>query len=374
MSFFTPALARRVAAGLVCLGATAAYSITPPAEAQTVGAKRSSSPEPGPSSAGLSSAGTGSTSRAFTFAAAGDLGANAATAASLAALDRSTSSFFLALGDLDYDQTSSDQAWCDYVKDRLPGKGAGFPFELLVGNHEEDGGTDGLITNFTDCLPDRLGSTIGPGSVYGAEYSFGYPAGDPLAQFIMIAPKLTVEGERHTYGPGSPHRAWLVRQIRRAREAGTRWIIVGAHYPCLTTGPRHGCDSGPAVFNLLLKKRVDVMLGGHNHMYERSKQLRLNKSDCTRVRPGIFDADCVVDNGADGVYQKGRGTVLVTAGSFGRTEVRADVDDSERRYFAKVGATTPGFAQFTVTRRRIRETFVRTSGTTLRDTFDILER
>ena len=365
---------RRVAAGLVCLTVTAACTTTPPEHARTAGAEQSSSPEPGSSSARLSSAGTGSRSRAFTFAAAGDLGANAATAASLAALDGSTSGFFLALGDLDYDQTSSDQAWCDYVKDRLPGKGAGFPFEVLVGNHEEDGGPDGRVTNFTACLPDRLGSTIGPGSVYGAEYSFGYPTGDPLAQFIMIAPKLTVKGERHTYGPGSPHRAWLVRQIRRARKAGTRWIIVGAHYPCLTTGPRHGCDSGPAVFNLLLKKRVDVMLGGHNHMYERSKQLRLNTSDCTRVRPGIFDADCVVDNGADGVYQEGRGTVLVTAGSFGRTEVRANAGDAERRYFAETGPTTSGFAQFTVTRRRIRETFVRTSGTSLRDTFDIVTR
>jgi len=52
-----------------------------------------------------------------------------------------------------------------------------------------------METNFTECLPDRLGSTVGPGSVYGAEYTFTYPTQAPLAKFIMISPRLTVDGE-----------------------------------------------------------------------------------------------------------------------------------------------------------------------------------
>jgi hypothetical protein len=63
----------------------------------------------------------------FTFAAAGDHGANATASASLAALDASPASFYLALGDLDYDETASDAAWCDYVHQHLPTKGPDFP-------------------------------------------------------------------------------------------------------------------------------------------------------------------------------------------------------------------------------------------------------
>ncbi len=163
-----------------------------------------------------------------------------------------------------------------------------------------------------------------------------------------------------------------MRQIDRARAAGIPWVIVAAHYPCLNTGIRHGCDSGPGILNLLLKKRVDLVLGAHNHLYERSKQLRRNGSDCRRVLPDEYDSDCVVDTGSDGSYTKGRGTVLLTAGSFGRLEPSEDDDDAESGYFAMSSATTSGFAELTVTRRIITGKFVRTGGT-LDDSFEIVD-
>jgi len=307
----------------------------------------------------------------FTFAAAGDHGANSTTDLGLEALNRSAAEFYLALGDFSYGQTESEEAWCDYIKEGLSAKGAGFPFELVAGNHEQDGSPEGRLTAFTECLPDRLGSTLGPGSVYGAEYTFTYPTRAPLAKFIMISPELTLDSDRYSYEPGSPHRRWLVRQINRARDAGIRWVIVAAHHPCLNTGIRHGCDSGPEILNLLLKKRVDLVLTGHNHLYQRTKQLRRNRSDCRRVLPDAYDADCVVDAGSDGSYTKGRGTVLLTAGSFGRLEPSEDTEDAESGYFVKSSATTTGFAEFTVTRRSITGQFVRTGGT-LDDTFEII--
>jgi len=81
------------------------------------------------------------TPNTFTFAAGGDLGANSGLA-SFAALDQSGVDFFLALGDLDYDQTPNDKAWCDYVKQHLPTLGPEFPFQLLVGSHEDQDGQD----------------------------------------------------------------------------------------------------------------------------------------------------------------------------------------------------------------------------------------
>ena len=92
------------------------------------------------------------------FGAGGDIGANYRSDASLRAIPTSGAQFFLALGDADYDETSSDQAWCDYVRARV---GANFPFQLVTGNHEEGSSTspgpDGYIENMTACLPDRLG-------------------------------------------------------------------------------------------------------------------------------------------------------------------------------------------------------------------------
>ena len=79
----------------------------------------------GPNAAAVSNA-TGVAPGTFTFAAAGDLGASSANT-SLTALDRSGVAFYLALGDLDYDQTLTDEAWCDYVKQRLPTLGPSFP-------------------------------------------------------------------------------------------------------------------------------------------------------------------------------------------------------------------------------------------------------
>ena len=73
---------------------------------------------------------TPSVPTSFTFAAAGDHGASATTTASLLALDASPASFYLALGDLDYDETPTDAAWCDYVHASLPTKGERSPSRL----------------------------------------------------------------------------------------------------------------------------------------------------------------------------------------------------------------------------------------------------
>ena len=309
---------------------------------------------------------TTSAPREFTFAAAGDLGANPTTADSLRNLDASSARFFLAVGDLDYDQTATDRAWCRYVKDRLPRKGARYPFELLVGNHEADGGEDGLIRHHAACLPDRLDSR----GRYARQYVFTFPRTDPFAKFIMIAPRLTADGHTYRYDPGTADREWLVNQIDRARANGIKWVVVGAHYPCLSTGSGHpGCASGHAVHNLLLRKGVDVILNGHNHVYERSSQLALSPS-CPRIPPGEYDADCVVDSGVDSTYAKGAGTVQVTSGRFGGRPMTVNRADPDLPYFVAADAGTTGYTQFRVTPTSMEATYVASTGS-FQDSFVI---
>lgn len=307
-----------------------------------------------------------STEPSYAFAVAGDHGAGPHTTAFLDSLDSSDARFYLGLGDLDYDQTPTDRAWCRYVHSHLDTLGSGFPFEVLVGNHEQDGGPDGRIDHFASCLPDRMNAK----GRYGAQYSFTFPSSNPFAKMIAIAPNLTVDGHTYRYTKGRADRRWLVRQIDSARDAGIRWVIVGAHYPCLTTGATHGCDSGAAVMNLLVRKRVDLMLFGHNHIYERSKQLRLG-SDCPSLSPSRVDADCIRDSGADDSYVKGRGTVQVTVGSVGGIEQGLNPNDPSVPYFAVRDGQSTGYMSFTVTPTSLSGRFVNTSGPA-QDSFKIV--
>lgn len=306
----------------------------------------------------------------FTFAASGDHGANVKTQAGLASLDVSPADFYLALGDLDYDQTPTDQAWCDYVHANLPTKGPLYPFEVVTGNHESDTGLNGSIQNFAACLPDRLGATPGPGSIYGAEYSVDYPATAPLARFIMISPELTVAGIAYHYVPGNPHYDWLASQIDSARDAGIPWVIVGMHYPCLSAG-QYPCATGSALMNLLVGKRVDLVLHGHDHNYQRSKQLALDPVTCPSIAGTGYAPACVVDDGMDGIYPKGAGTIDVISGTFSQSLYPVSQLDPEAPFFAKLDSTTNGYTQYTVSAGRIDATFVPTTGTAT-DAFSIV--
>ncbi len=304
------------------------------------------------------------------FAAAGDHGANAHTAASLAALDRSGADFYLALGDLDYDETATDAAWCDYVKARLPTLGPDFPFELVSGNHEEQGGPNGYILDHAACLPDRLGATLGVTGRYGAEYFFDYPASAPLVRVVMIAANLTVENETYAYRRGDPHYTWLASAIDGARAAGIPWVVVGMHEVCVSTGVK-GCSTGADLQDLLLEKRVDLVLQAHEHDYQRSKQLSLAPGTCPSLPLGAYNPSCVVDDGADGAYVKGAGTVFVIDGTFGRTLAAIDPADPESAYFARTDATSWGFMRYTLSADRLDASFVASAGT-LADAFSIV--
>jgi hypothetical protein len=302
----------------------------------------------------------------FKFAAAGDHTAGSRTAASLGLLDQSGASFYLALGDLDYDSTPTDEAWCDYIKQRLPTLGPNFPFELVTGNHEHQGGSNGYIMNHAACLPDRLNST----GVYGAQYYFDYPASAPLIRVIMIAPSLMVENVQYNYTPGSAPYNWLASAIDNARSGGIPWIAVGMHKVCITTGDK-SCETGTALLNLLVDKRVDLVLQGHDHNYQRSKQIVLRPGTCSAIASNAADADCIADDGADNAYAKGAGSVFVISGTFGQCCYGVSATDPDAPYFAQINGNSNGYTEFMVSSTRIDAQFVPSVGT-FTDSFSIV--
>ena len=304
------------------------------------------------------------TPTSFSFGASGDHAGNSNTSASLDALANAGTDFYLGLGDLSYGQMLPELAWCDYIKGKV---GPAYPFEIVSGNHEDDG-PDGLVSNFSTCLPDRMGNIVGQ---YSKEFYFDYPPTSPLARMILISPNLTFPGETtYSYNKGTTRYQWVSDNIDAARSAGIPWVIVGMHKNCITAGGK-SCEIGKDLMNLLVGKKVDLILQGHEHNYQRSKQLALTPT-CTAVPILAFNAGCVADDGGDGLYTKGAGSVIAIVGTFGRGGDVINPNDPEAGYFAKsMSGTANGFVRYQVSADQLSAQFVYSAGVPFSDSFTI---
>src|SRR5207248_5448937 len=107
---------------------------------------------------------------------------------------------------------------------------------------------------------------------------------------------------------------------------------------------------------LLLSKKVDLILYGHKHNFQVSKQLTLNGTTCTSLTIGAYNPHCVASASTNLV--KGAGSVMVINGSGGDTPL-ADIDtsDPEAGYFRSWEGSnsnpTWGISRFTVTATQI---------------------
>lgn len=284
--------------------------------------------------------------RSFSFNAVGDFSSNDNADLVLKKIGESGSDFTLALGDLGYAGNGTETAWCDFVKERV---GAEHPFELIAGNHD-DGDADGNILEYRKCLPDKLGVT----GDYGLEYYFDY---QDLARFILISPDINNYG--FDYGKGSEHYNWLTATIDAAK---TPWVVVGMHKNCITPGTKT-CEIGADLLNLLVEKKVDLILQGHEHGYMRSKQLALAQG-CVSIVINETNPSCVADAGDD--FKKAAGSLLLISGAGGADLRDIDLNDPEIGYFdawngSNVG-NSYGFAKITIQKNKLTSKFISASG------------
>ncbi len=314
-----------------------------------------------------------------TFGAAGDHGDTPTATAVLQAVGGAKLDFFQNLGDLSYGPRGGEAAWCQYLKDNLnagaglpPGNpyGESFPFMPATGNHETSEGSNGSdIDNFVKCLPNRLkgqlvvSAVLGKGKDnYGKEYYYDFPAEQPLVRMIVTTPATTLNSNgRYDYQVGNDHYVWLSNAIDSARSAGIPWVVVSDHKQYITAGVKKD-EIGSDFFNLLVEKKVDLVLQGHDHTYQRSKQLALSPA-CRVVPAGQANPACIVNDGATGRLDKGAGMLLVIAAAGGTDNYDINVGDGDFPYFAKtMGLNSPdatsGFLKVTVSRTELTGTFV----------------
>lgn len=282
--------------------------------------------------------------------------------------------FIQSLGDLSYDETPDEAFdWCDFVKQNVndgandvsgSDYGDSVPLQIVEGNHD-----DQLWPYVSErCFPDRVGAVTADEESYGREYFFDVPRESPTARFII-----TPDVEKDAYRPGTDAYVWLSEAIDSARRSGIAWVIVAQHKNYISTGSKDD-EVGSDFFNLLLSKKVDLILEGHDHTYQRSHQLALGDG-CRKLSTGDADDDCIVDDGASEPYQAGRGTVLVINGSGGRELDNVDDSDDEADYFAKIeGRNTGGsygYLKLTITPDDIEGTYVVADGDDASDSFRI---
>jgi hypothetical protein len=273
------------------------------------------------------------------FGSVGDSGGSSNANAVFTAAKSANLNFFVHVGDLSYGEQGGASGWSTWIKGIF---GDVYPFEIVSGNHD-----NGDIAVYAQGLPNKMAGMQG---TYAQNYYFDYPQTSPLVRIIMTSP-----------GIFDPDTAWLTTAIDSARSANIPWVVAGMHKNCITTGQK-SCEMGAATLDLLLSKKVDLILQGHDHNYQRSKQLTCAKAD-------TFDQTCVANAGP--AYKKGAGSIIVINGAGGNGFYGINTSDSEAGYFAKINSDTYGFTKLTLTASQLSSEFVRTGGGSLTDSFTI---
>ncbi len=101
------------------------------------------------------------------------------------------------------------------------------------------------------------------------------------------------------------------------------------HRSCFSLG-QYTCEIGTGLINMLVAKKVDLVLHGHEHFYQRTHQLGLGPG-CTALAANAVLPACIAD--ADATMRQG-GTVFATVGTGGQPLRPVTETDSERGYFA----------------------------------------
>jgi hypothetical protein len=188
-----------------------------------------------------------------------------------------------------------------------------------------------------------------------------YPVSNPFARILMIAPGVLGSAASYNlYKQGQAGYSWVENAIDEAREKNIRWIIVGMHKNFISVLVKTA-EVGKDLMSLLFDKRVDLILQGHEHGYERTKQLT-----CAYVNN--YNASCVADVTP---AVQGKGTTIVVLGTGGQALRTKNVRDPEWSYFQVVDVTTYGFGHFLVTADKIAYNFRKSFGGSLRDSFTL---
>ena len=190
----------------------------------------------------------------------------------------------------------------------------------------DDGGGEGAVP-----VVHRFRTPTNGNGVFW--YSFDY---SPILHVVMLS-------SEHHLSPGSSQHDWLVKDLTRVRGgtgSGTLWVVVTLHRMLYST---QLCEEGDYTNSLLLRSqlepilrkfRVNLVLVGHQHSFERS---------CA-----VYNGRCIE-----------QGTVHVTVGTGGAGVERCGFDSTgQHGNFSVARANKWGYARVTATDEALNLEFV----------------
>lgn len=164
--------------------------------------------------------------------------------------------FIINTGDLVQEDNKNE--WHDYflaICDETD-TGETIPIYAAMGNHDGvEHGEDALFLSYL-VLPLN--------GFYQSEAYYSFNIGD--AHFIVLNSYLP-------YEPDSPQYEWLADDLRKS--SAYKWKFVFLHEPPYSTG-KHGSNINERriLCPLFEKAAVDIVFAGHNHLYERTKEIK----------------------------------------------------------------------------------------------------
>jgi acid phosphatase type 7 len=296
-----------------------------------------------------------------------DANARAVRDAYLAYTGARGTDLWLMLGDNAY-VAGTDAEYGAAVFGTFPGLLASAPLWPAFGNH--DGGSANGSTGsgvYFDLF--RLPKAAEAGGVAsGSEAYYSFDAGN--VHFVCL------DAYDVSRLPGSPMLTWVAADLAATAQT---WIVAYWHHPPYTKGT-HDSDVETELVEMrqfvnpiLEAAGVDLVLGGHSHVYERSYLLDGHYGDSTTFAAGMKKDGGTGDPVAAGPYRKPAartphaGTVYVVAGSGGQLGSGALNHPAMLRGLAERGSLV-----IDVNGARLDARFVRFDGV-VRDSFAIVK-
>ncbi|QJW88463.1 hypothetical protein HNV11_03280 [Spirosoma taeanense] len=127
--------------------------------------------------------------------------------------------------------------------------------------------------------------------------SYGYESGQGTAIFAPAGPQMT----------------WLRADLEAAKaNPAITWTLVFLHHPPYTNGT-HDSDSEAELTNIrqqlvpiLDQYRVDLLIGGHSHVYERTKLIKGHTGPSSTFDPNVHNAPPANNEPTPNFYYKNR--------------------------------------------------------------------
>ena len=275
----------------------------------------------------------------FIFTAYGDHGISPESVKNVENVVFEKPAFHLLLGDISY-ANGNQPIWDKYLAQIEP-MTSQIPFMIALGNHEnEDMKIDGKDQEVG--YVSALARFAMPGSEQWYTFDYGN------ARFVSV--------NSDDY-ENPQQRAWLDATLTETRkDKQVKWVIVLQHHPLYGTSKGRGDNEGliKAFGPIYDKHKVDLVLCGHDHHYERQFPMR---------------AGAIATKQATG-YKKGVGTLYIVEGGGGKALY--DFTDPKPEKCA-VREKANGYLRVTVRRRGPLTFEAKRLDRTLIEKIDIME-